>query len=60
MLAEKSYQNGHILVNANGDLVLFSVRQDDEGLYRCQARNSAGSATAEVRLNVESKSVKMS
>ena len=53
MFAEKSYQSGHILIDANGDLVLFSVRKDDQGVYSCQALNLAGTATADVRLNVE-------
>ena len=56
MFVEKSYQDGHMLVDANGDLVIFSVRFTDEGLYRCQAINLAGTITAEVRLSVKRKS----
>ena len=52
MFVEKAYQDGHILVDANGNLVLFSARLRDDGLYRCQALNLVGTAMADVRLNV--------
>ena len=56
MFVEKSYQDGHVLIDANGDLVLFSARLKDAGMYRCQAVNTIGTAMVEVQLNVLRKS----
>ena len=53
MFVENSYQSGHVLIDANGDLVLFSARLQDDGLYRCQALNVIGTAMTDVRLKVK-------
>ena len=55
MFVGKSYQNGHILIDAEGSLVVFSAKSQDDGLYGCEAVNTIGATMRDVRLNVRCK-----
>nr|XP_018673109.1 roundabout homolog 2-like isoform X3 [Ciona intestinalis]XP_026696370.1 roundabout homolog 2-like isoform X4 [Ciona intestinalis] len=53
MFLGRSYQDGHVQVTTDGDLIIRSIRFEDEGLYKCQALSGVGTITTKVQLTVQ-------
>jgi len=47
--------DNHVVVTEDGDMVIYSVRIEDDGLYKCKAHNDLDEISTEVRLTVQRK-----
>jgi len=45
--------HGHLSVLEDGTLLVSGVRENDSGIYLCNALSNAGTAVAKVRLDVQ-------
>ena len=52
------YKNGALLVGENGtNMIVAKVSDDDEGLYKCEARNTGGVAYDIVNVTIDGKAI---
>ena len=55
LFLEKSFDNGRLVVDSNGDMIIKKATFEDQGLYKCQASSSLGSVTADIQLVIKCK-----
>ena len=52
------YKNGSPLVGENGsNMIVAKLSGDDEGLYKCEARNTGGVAYGIVNVTIDGKAI---
>lgn len=54
VLTSSAHSTSHVLLDTNGTLHISATLPSDRGVYRCVASNSAGAASASVRVHVSS------